>query len=353
VNEDGSAEVGGKLSFGDVDTESAKKLFNKAGGTYEMIDNTTVGADAWSSKNVVDKLCPGFTESGVAVICRPVEGYPLEVVSHIDTECTKIKLTHCGKNILDTKNPKVYHNNAVTATKLYTLTETGFRAESLTDTTNDLGRLAYYLGTTKELAGKTLTMSGEFYSSVNGQYVDGMNYPLITFYCTDEEPCRDNANIDFQHGGYIGSSGMITNLKDNYTSRKNAVTYTVTGQEPKKYIIAAFQHGIGSGVVGDWNEWSNIQVEVSNTKTDYEPYRGGTHNVDFGKTVTGGTYDWTNGVLTDADGNETMMTLTEIRGLQGINSLWCDVGNTTVNGKADPVAIIEKLSSAVTAMLEG
>jgi hypothetical protein len=318
---------------------------------HAVTDDRAISRKPWSSKNTVDKLCPSFTETGSAVCCEPVEGYPLGVVSHIDRECTEIKLTHCGKNILDTKNPRVYHNNPSTPTKLYTLTETGFRTEFLTDiTANDMGRFAYYLGTAKELAGKTLTMSGEFYSSVKGQYVDGMNYPLITFYCTDAEPCSDNANIIHKNGGYIGSSGMTANLKDNYTSRKNAVTYTVTGQEPKKYIIAAFQHSIGSGVVGDWSEWSNIQVEVSNTKTDYEPYRGGTHNVDFGKTVTGGTYDWTNGVLTDADGNETTLTPTEIRGLQGTNSLWCDVGNTTVNGKSDPTSVIEKLTNAIIAL---
>ena len=318
---------------------------------HAVTDDSAISRKPWSSKNTVDKLCPPFEASGSAVVCEPVEGYPLEVVSHIDRECAEIKLTHCRKNILDTKNPRVYHNNAVAQGKLYSLTETGFRAEFLTDiTANDMGRFAYYLGTAKELAGKTLTVSGEFYSSVNGQYVDGMNYPLITFYCTDAEPCRDNANIIHGNGGYIGSSGATTNLKDNYTSRKNAVTYTVTGQEPNKYIIVAFQHSKGSGVIGDWGEWSNIQVEISNAKTNYEPYRGETITQDFGKTVTGGTYDWTKGVLTDADGIETEMTPTEIRGLQGTNSLWCDVGNTTVNGKSDPTSVIEKLTNAIIAL---
>ena len=43
------------------------------------VDDSKIGNDAWSSKNTVDRLCPGFTESGEVVTCEPVEGYPLEV----------------------------------------------------------------------------------------------------------------------------------------------------------------------------------------------------------------------------------------------------------------------------------
>ncbi len=48
------------------------------------IDDTKAGAEAWSSKNTVDRLCPAFAESGPAVSCEPVEGYPLQVVSRIE-----------------------------------------------------------------------------------------------------------------------------------------------------------------------------------------------------------------------------------------------------------------------------
>lgn len=47
------------------------------------INDATVGADAWSSQNIVDRLCPAFAESGAAVTCTPVAGYPLGVVSSI------------------------------------------------------------------------------------------------------------------------------------------------------------------------------------------------------------------------------------------------------------------------------
>lgn len=42
-----------------------------------QIDDTTVGPDAWSSKHIVDTLCPPLGESGNPVVCYPVAGYPL------------------------------------------------------------------------------------------------------------------------------------------------------------------------------------------------------------------------------------------------------------------------------------
>lgn len=42
-----------------------------------QIDDTTVGPDAWSSKHIVDMLCPPISETGNPVVCYPVAGYPL------------------------------------------------------------------------------------------------------------------------------------------------------------------------------------------------------------------------------------------------------------------------------------
>lgn len=42
-----------------------------------QIDDTTVGADAWSSKHIVDTLCPPLEETGNPVQCYPVAGSKL------------------------------------------------------------------------------------------------------------------------------------------------------------------------------------------------------------------------------------------------------------------------------------
>lgn len=62
------------------------------------LDDTTVGSKAWSSKQILDRLCPGFTVSGKLVHCEPVEGYPMEVSAEGEFSCV---LTVCGKNLYD------------------------------------------------------------------------------------------------------------------------------------------------------------------------------------------------------------------------------------------------------------
>ena len=49
----------------------------KDGKDGTQIDDTTVGLDAWSSKHIVDMLCPPISETGNPVQCYPVAGYPL------------------------------------------------------------------------------------------------------------------------------------------------------------------------------------------------------------------------------------------------------------------------------------
>ena len=53
------------------------KVTGDALATKAVIDDTTVGTDAWSSKHIVDMLCPPISETGNPVQCYPVAGYPL------------------------------------------------------------------------------------------------------------------------------------------------------------------------------------------------------------------------------------------------------------------------------------
>lgn len=42
-------------------------------------DDSTIGENPWSSKHIIDMLCPPIEESGNPVVCYPVAGYPLGV----------------------------------------------------------------------------------------------------------------------------------------------------------------------------------------------------------------------------------------------------------------------------------
>ena len=45
----------------------------------QLEDSAVTTTAAWSSKKIVDTLCPSFSVSGNPVVCNPVENYPLDV----------------------------------------------------------------------------------------------------------------------------------------------------------------------------------------------------------------------------------------------------------------------------------
>lgn len=70
-------EQGQKGDTGDTGPQGPKGDPGPAGKDGTQIDDTTVGPDAWSSKHIVDMLCPPISETGNPVQCYPVAGYPL------------------------------------------------------------------------------------------------------------------------------------------------------------------------------------------------------------------------------------------------------------------------------------
>lgn len=71
-------ENGHRVSITDKDgTKTIDVLNGQAGKDGTQIDDATVGLDAWSSKRIIDTLCPPISETGNPVVCYPVENYPL------------------------------------------------------------------------------------------------------------------------------------------------------------------------------------------------------------------------------------------------------------------------------------
>ena len=86
----GSAEAAAKSEenakqSADTLAESVENVAANTAAVAELkenkaeIDDTAVGANAWSSKHIIDMLCPPIEESGNPVVCYPVVGYPLGV----------------------------------------------------------------------------------------------------------------------------------------------------------------------------------------------------------------------------------------------------------------------------------
>lgn len=60
--------------------QSAAEAKESAGKAANMIDDTALTRDkTWSSRNIVDMVCPTIEETGNPVVCTPVPNYPLGV----------------------------------------------------------------------------------------------------------------------------------------------------------------------------------------------------------------------------------------------------------------------------------
>lgn len=83
-----------------------------------QIDDTAVGPDAWSSKHIVDMLCPPLEETGNPLQCYPVANYPLGVTASWEPTQEgsaepspdnvrpikgrdSVKVERCGENLLN------------------------------------------------------------------------------------------------------------------------------------------------------------------------------------------------------------------------------------------------------------
>lgn len=68
-------ENGHRVSITDKDgTKTIDVLNGQAGKDGTQIDDATVGLDAWSSKHIIDTLCPPLEETGNPVVLYPVAG---------------------------------------------------------------------------------------------------------------------------------------------------------------------------------------------------------------------------------------------------------------------------------------
>lgn len=110
-------QVKDDLAAGKLKGEKGEK--GDPGKDAPQIDDNTVSADSpWSSKKIVETLCPPINESGNPVTCYPVAGYPLGVVANWEPTQAgtgepspdnirpisgrdSVKVQHSGENLLN------------------------------------------------------------------------------------------------------------------------------------------------------------------------------------------------------------------------------------------------------------
>lgn len=278
------------------------------------IDDTSVTENAWSSKNIVDRLCPSFTEGGAAVVCNPVEGYPLSVVSHINGETDRAILYMGGKNLLDITALTNWAEDRVESPQKET--------NAITITTSAQGRSEWggRFSVPKALLGKTLVLSfGEWHS-------------------TDAE-----ANPMF-FVQFVDTAGTVIGERGFFPKKANSMTISVPQNIAHLMIYFRVDQDPPYSPVGTVLTVKDIQLEIGDEATAYQPFAEGRFfTAEFGRTVTGGVYDWSSGVLTDESGETVQLTPYKLAALPGDNVLYSDTGDTTVTGRSDIRSILESL----------
>lgn len=241
-------EQGQKGDTGDTGPQGPKGDPGPAGKDGTQIDDTTVGPDAWSSKHIVDMLCPPISETGNPVQLYPVANYPLGVTASWEPTQggsgtpspenirpingrDSVTVTRCGENLL---NPK---ENAY---KIYT----------------PYGLTIAYIGDNK------VHLSGTYKE-------DGGSFVIL----------------DTQQKLLAGKGLKITGFTVEGTKQK----YTLYGLRTKDETAIAMQAQFAKGDVIDMTV--AVVVSGSYAPTTYAPYTGQTATITLPRTIYGGTVD--------------------------------------------------------------
>lgn len=261
------------------------KVTGDALASKAVIDDTTVGTDAWSSKHIVDMLCPPISETGNPVVCHPVAGSKL--CCKVSWEPTQegsgdpspdnirpisgrdaVKVERCGENLLNLPIEK----------------ESG----GISVTTEPDGR--YHLR-------GTLNMDG-FSCSIGTVRLPAGTYTVNR--ASISTPLSTNAIVITLRKNT--PTGSVAWIETSIGVGKN------TGSLAKPTNISISFYGaiasIKKGTVID-TYFELILVSGTTAPTTYAPYTGQTSTLTLPRTIYGGTVDAVTG-----EGQEAWKLLT-------------------------------------------
>ena len=356
---------------------------------YINIDDSKVGADAWSSKNIVDKLCPTFTESGSVVVCEPVDGYPLEVEWQTKNLIGVLETGFYDMNSGAPNNLSGYVRMrdflAVTPGENYIVSKDGEVVASY---------FHEYDANQQWLHGSSST---KIYTVPDGVY-------FIRWHCSSEGYTTDDA-VQLEKGTTVtpyepyAETATITRCGKNLLPEKFGKTFdldgvtgvynddgtiTIQGTPTSNKAMDFWNwipatHLAGKQVVipnvGSSNTyWFYLHTELANgtrawnvllsnnasklTTTMPNDLSGIAFGVAVGTGFSGSATTLypqleLGGIATAFETHKEAETFTPgetIPALPGTNVIFADAGIVTVNGKANPSAIIEKLTNAILSL---
>lgn len=278
---DGIAAGDFKGEKGDTGPQGPKGDVGPAGADGKdgtQIDDTTVGPDAWSSKHIVDMLCPPLEETGNPVVFYPVADYPLGVTASWEPVQEgsgdpspdnirpikgrdSVKVERCGGNVIEFLRTNDSHESvkiAVDAEKNITLNGALTRGANII-----IGMCRLHW-----VAGKTYTM---YVKKVGGSASLGSGDGITFAYSL----------LTQDYNRYFRGDTRSTNL-NAYIASDAALAETE--------LVFMLQCWRANTVFNNFK----FQIEVvpgTTAPTTYAPYTGQTATITLPRTIYGGTVD--------------------------------------------------------------
>lgn len=255
-------------------------------------DDSSIGDKPWSSKHIIDMLCPPLEESGNPVVCYPVAGYPLGVKAKWEPVQEgsgtpspenirpikgrdSVTVERCGENVIEFLSTEDSNSDikiAVDTEKNITLNGT---ISAKSNIIIGMCRLHW-------VAGKTYTM---YVKKVGGSVSlgsgDGITFAYSLF------------ATDYEH--YFRGDTTGTNI-DAYIASNVALVETEL-----VFMLQCWR----VGTVFNNFKFQIAVVPGTIAPTTYTPYNGQTNTLTLPETVYGGEVDAVTG-----EGQETWKMLT-------------------------------------------
>ena len=274
-------QVKDDLAAGKLKGEKGDK--GDPGKDAPQIDDNTVSADSpWSSRHIVETLCPPIAETGNPVTCYPVAGYPLGVVASWEPTQAgtgdpspgnirpikgrdSVAVERCGGNVIEFLSTNDFNSDikiAVDAEKNITLNGTTVEKSNIV-----IGMCRLHW-----VAGKTYTM---YVKKVGGSASlgsdDGITFAYSLF------------TTDYNH--FFRGDTNSKNL-DAYIASNAALAETE--------LIFMLQCWRVNTVFNNFKFQIEV-VEGTTAPTAYSPYQGDTLALQLPETVYGGSVDAVSG----------------------------------------------------------
>jgi hypothetical protein len=269
-------ENGHRVTIVDATGTTSVDIYNGEDGTDgkdgAQVDDSSIGDKPWSSKHIIDMLCPPLEESGNPVVCYPVAGYPLGVKASWEPMQEgsgtpspenirpikgrdSVRVERCGENLIDSDRvTEVSAAYGLTAQYVSgKITISGIYSNQSADASFSFMSLSYKLPPTTKFMYSDLKTSGCTLRGIRftnkGRDKIAIDLSGLTIGEKAEISFYLIAYVDTTapttYTPYIGQTNTLTLPETVYGGEVDAVTGE--GQETQKLVIL---NGTES-----WNSW--------------------------------------------------------------------------------------------------